>query len=178
MVKNKPTNAKKKQPVTQKKQSKTSIQPAKREIDDKGTRKSKNDKELWARRTDELRLYSVGVRVYKICEQYGISRQAFYDDMKAITDMQPQFDEIHSIKEGYNEVITRAFQSGELKVALDAITAKARINGLVDADTTNVSNTTIINSGNGDAYDQMSDDDVQAEFQRRINIKAGKGVKK
>ena len=124
-----------------------------------------------------MRLYSSGTRVTVICRTFGISSPVFYEDMKALAALKNPIEALQEIMEGMREIRRRALNRRDLNIALETLIAQARVAGLMNSDPAIAIQNNNLVSGDARSYDQLPDDELQTEYQRRLLLRAGKGVK-
>jgi len=147
-------------------------------------RVTKTDKELWDRRVKEYRLWSMGVTKTEIARQFGITYPAVTNDVKAVAALEPIEDVKEKIDASFMEVIRTAFEKinkegipegakvGYLHEINEALSRRARINGLDKGDNYTINATTNILTG-VNIYAKWDDSRLQEEFKRRrLTIKS------
>jgi len=161
---------------------KQSKKVVKSKVDNKTGRKSEDNTKLWARRVEELYLYSARVSIYTICQKYGISRQTLYEDLKALSELKDPLLAKQKILSGIDLIINKGLAQGDLKVALDALELEGKIEGLLRGDNINILQQNLGGIGpivkeEKNPYDEWGEDELIKEFERRRNRFGQKSVK-
>jgi predicted DNA-binding protein YlxM (UPF0122 family) len=146
-----------------------------------GGRKSKNNAELWKRRTEEFRLYAMGFNTQEIAERFGIDHTTVGDDLKAIADMEKPIEAKYEVEQLFNEVIQKAMAAAAnasspaekmtcLDKAMEANTRKAKVLGVMQDSSVSqilVNNVKSPDSEDPNGYDDKSNDELKKILKRR-----------
>lgn len=153
------------------------LTPAKKRL---GGRKTQNNAELWKRRTEEFRLYSMGFNLQEIAARFGVSHVAIIDDLKAVAMMEKPIEAVHECGQLFNEILQKAMAAYNnavtqtekmacLREAMEANTRKAKLLGIMsDTNITNILNAKVSaapESPNG--YDKKSNGELLNIIKRR-----------
>lgn len=163
-----------------KKKQRQKVKTVKSNVDKTGGRKSKSSKELWARRVEELQLYSARVPLDTICQKYGISRQTLFEDIRALAELKDPLLAKQKILSGISLIIRKALGEGDLKVALASLELESKVEGLLRGDSINLiqQNLGTRNLDEPNRYDGWTDEELLAEWNRRKELWLRKGKDK